>query len=652
MATTYTANFNTQYLLTTVANPAAGGTISPATGWYNSGLIAAVSATANSSNGYQFSGFTGALTGTTTPQNLTMNGPATVTAYFSQTVAAPTFSPAPGSYNGLHTITLSSATQNATIHYTLDGSTPSESVGITYNGAFSINSSVTVKAMAFLNGVDSSVVSAGYTIAPSDFTISVFDSMMNPVDSQHYMNVTRPNGGPVTYNFIVQVSPVNGFSGTVSFSLFNLPANTTTIGIPQGITVTGSGPAQAYLPITVMSNAALVPATITFNAFSTVNHVSIGHANNPAYLSVNSGPPPALSTTCAASPSTAAVSELVSFVAIAAGGTLPYQYSWSGVVTTTGSGFQFTPSAAGTYGAQVMVTDSSVPRQTASASCSVAVNNWTPASMVSPAPASVLTGGTATTFSWNAALGGASQYTLTLGLSPKSADLGSVNAGSALSATVQLPGGNPPMNIWATLGSLFGSQWLYRYYTYQVAANPASPGPSELVSAPPDIGSILILPRPPATCDSSLDYTICDDGTQQRYRYVLRRGQSSDLTGCSSDDSLLIVDSLSTSALSPFFSLTVHANPGVRTGAHFFTCSCVPNSFTCQGAQLNVGPTSGFVPLTVRRHTGNYRCSARRGSSEYSAGPRFPRRHDYDHRAIFRHSPGNPGSKALRSERK
>ena len=82
VATMYTANFNTQYLLTTVANPAAGGTISPATGWQNSGLIAAVSATANSSNGYQFSGFTGALTGTTTPQNLTMNGPATVYAEF------------------------------------------------------------------------------------------------------------------------------------------------------------------------------------------------------------------------------------------------------------------------------------------------------------------------------------------------------------------------------------------------------------------------------------------------------------------------------------------------------------------------------------------------------------------------------------------
>src|SRR5262249_23029953 len=43
-ATTYTANFNTQYLLTTTA--ATGGTINPASGWYNKGAVAAVSATA------------------------------------------------------------------------------------------------------------------------------------------------------------------------------------------------------------------------------------------------------------------------------------------------------------------------------------------------------------------------------------------------------------------------------------------------------------------------------------------------------------------------------------------------------------------------------------------------------------------------------
>ena len=83
-AATFTATFNTQFYLTTTANPSAGGTISPASGWYNSGAVVPVSATPNPN--YQFSGFTGALSGTTTPQNVTLNGPQTVTANFVSNV--------------------------------------------------------------------------------------------------------------------------------------------------------------------------------------------------------------------------------------------------------------------------------------------------------------------------------------------------------------------------------------------------------------------------------------------------------------------------------------------------------------------------------------------------------------------------------------
>jgi hypothetical protein len=83
-ASTYTATFGTQYFLTTSAAPSAGGSISPASGWYNSGAVVAVSATAAA--GYTFAGFSGALTGTATPQNVTMNAPATVTANFTPSI--------------------------------------------------------------------------------------------------------------------------------------------------------------------------------------------------------------------------------------------------------------------------------------------------------------------------------------------------------------------------------------------------------------------------------------------------------------------------------------------------------------------------------------------------------------------------------------
>jgi hypothetical protein len=100
-ATTYTANFGTQYYLTTAASPSAGGTISPTSGWYSSGASAQVIATPN--GGYSFSGFSGALSGTVTPQTVTMNAAKTVTAGFSAMSV------------GISSVTLNSAANNITL---------------------------------------------------------------------------------------------------------------------------------------------------------------------------------------------------------------------------------------------------------------------------------------------------------------------------------------------------------------------------------------------------------------------------------------------------------------------------------------------------------------------------------------------------------
>ena len=96
---TYTANFSAQYLLATAASPSLGGSISPASGWYNSGQIVQVSE--SPSAGYSFTGFSGDLTGTSNPASVTMNGPVSVLANFSSgtamytiaaTASVPTFS--------------------------------------------------------------------------------------------------------------------------------------------------------------------------------------------------------------------------------------------------------------------------------------------------------------------------------------------------------------------------------------------------------------------------------------------------------------------------------------------------------------------------------------------------------------------------------
>ena len=85
---TYTANFTTQYYLT--MSHGIGGTVSPASGWRNSGAAISITATPtnNSSVSYNFSGWTGTGTGsysgTNNPTSIAMNGPITENASFTQ----------------------------------------------------------------------------------------------------------------------------------------------------------------------------------------------------------------------------------------------------------------------------------------------------------------------------------------------------------------------------------------------------------------------------------------------------------------------------------------------------------------------------------------------------------------------------------------
>jgi uncharacterized repeat protein (TIGR02543 family) len=81
--TTYTTTFTTQYYLTMSAGT--GGTVSPSSGWKNSG--AAVSISVTPATGYTFSSWTGSGTGsysgTDNPRSITMMGPITETAAFT-----------------------------------------------------------------------------------------------------------------------------------------------------------------------------------------------------------------------------------------------------------------------------------------------------------------------------------------------------------------------------------------------------------------------------------------------------------------------------------------------------------------------------------------------------------------------------------------
>jgi hypothetical protein len=81
-------------------------------------------------------------------------------------VATPVFDPVPGSYVLAPRVELSTATENATIRYTLDGSEPTEEGSPEYTQALILPGSVTVNAKAFKDGATPSGTADGtYTVS-------------------------------------------------------------------------------------------------------------------------------------------------------------------------------------------------------------------------------------------------------------------------------------------------------------------------------------------------------------------------------------------------------------------------------------------------------------------------------------------------------
>ncbi len=91
----------------------------------------------------------------------------TLTDTSTSQVATPSVSPAAGTFTSAQSVTLSSSTAGAAIHYTIDGSTPS-AASPTYTAAITIATTATLTAIATKSGMsDSAVATATFTISAS-----------------------------------------------------------------------------------------------------------------------------------------------------------------------------------------------------------------------------------------------------------------------------------------------------------------------------------------------------------------------------------------------------------------------------------------------------------------------------------------------------
>lgn len=102
-----------------------------------------------------------------------------------ETVAKPTFSPGGGTYYEPQTVTITSATENVHIYFTLDGSTPTEASNA-YLGPISINNSVTLKAIALRSGMyDSEVASTSYVVLDTNALLELPFDISSNSENEH-----------------------------------------------------------------------------------------------------------------------------------------------------------------------------------------------------------------------------------------------------------------------------------------------------------------------------------------------------------------------------------------------------------------------------------------------------------------------------------
>jgi len=168
------------------------------------------------------------------------------------TADAPTFSPNGGTYNISQTVTLSSTTPNASIYYTINGSTPSPTNGTLYTAPVELFTSTTIKAMAVAGGfTNSPVSSASFTInninygtlVGWDFTGAGGPAATNgnavQVDSTYNASgvqpsqLTRGSGAASTVVQAVGYIPIGGAMNTTHLSETTLAAAKTAGGYFQ-----------------------------------------------------------------------------------------------------------------------------------------------------------------------------------------------------------------------------------------------------------------------------------------------------------------------------------------------------------------------------------------------------------------------------------
>ena len=236
--------------------------------------------------------------------------------------ASPLFTPQPGTYASPLKVTISDATQNASIFYTTDGKTKPTTSSSLYTGQITINQSSVIQAIATASGYQPSTISsASYTIAPAVATPSfkplggaygaaqvVSLSSATPGSSIYYTaNGTTPTLSSAKYSVPIAVTAsgttIKAFAAAPGYATSPVTSATyTLVGSPQVLTGLGVACTCTIVPVPWTLNA-------TVNNFGAAGQVWFLWGTSPAALT-NSTQKANLLASAAAQPVSATLGNL------------------------------------------------------------------------------------------------------------------------------------------------------------------------------------------------------------------------------------------------------------------------------------------------------------------------------------------------------
>ena len=210
--------------------------------------------------------------------------------------AAPVFSPAAGTYPGTQNVSITSTTGGASIRYTTDNSTPSETAGTLYSGPVNIGTTMTLKGIAFETGfTDSNITTGLYTITTPTFTITASAGSGGSISPSGVVGVNQGSNQSFTITpnagFNVSSVTVDGVNqgAITSYTFSNVQANHTISAAFQAVTTTFTITASAgtWGSITpsgtvTVNQGANQSFAITPSSGYTVSSVTVDGANQGA----------------------------------------------------------------------------------------------------------------------------------------------------------------------------------------------------------------------------------------------------------------------------------------------------------------------------------------------------------------------------------